>query len=146
MLAILDVCLFYSMTSSNVDRSISSHSTVSRTSSKINHRRGGSETESELQDAASTSDTVLRDYMDSVSISINDFQVLSYDMSENTFLDLSLIHFDFKLPKKLNAEELKQFATLLNQWLKMGLPFEDFCNKVVQLYGPNRKNLLYGTS
>ncbi|KAF6031125.1 CCM2 [Bugula neritina] len=97
------------MTSSTVDRSMSSrHSTVSRTS-----RRRNSESESELQDTVSTSDGVLRDYMD-------------------------------KLPKKLSPEELKQFATLLNQWLTMGLPFEDFCNRVVSLYGPHRRNLLYG--
>lgn len=128
------------MTSSNVDRSISSHSTVSRTSSKTNHRRRASETESELQDAASTSDTVLRDYMDSVSLR---YLVILRHVMKNILTSRVLCP---KLPKKLNAEELKQFATLLNQWLTMGLPFEDFCNKVVQLYGPSRKNLLSGLS
>ncbi|XP_067935051.1 cerebral cavernous malformations protein 2 homolog [Watersipora subatra] len=101
------------MTSSTVDRSVSSHSTVSVTSSRYNQRRRASESESDVPDTVSTSDGVLREYMD-------------------------------KLPKKLNPEELKQFATLLHQWLTMGLPFEDFCNRVVSLYGPHRKNLLQG--
>lgn len=54
------------MTSSNADRSISSqHSTVSRTST--NHRRRASESESDIQDAVSTTtDGILRDYMDKV--------------------------------------------------------------------------------
>lgn len=61
------------MTSSNVDRSVSSqHSTMSRTSSRTNHRRRASETESELQDTVSTSDGVLREYMDKVEYIVND--------------------------------------------------------------------------
>lgn len=56
-----------SMTSSNVDKSVSSHSTVSRTSSKANHRRRASESESDIPDNVSTSDRVLREYMDKVS-------------------------------------------------------------------------------
>lgn len=49
-----------------------------------------------------------------------------------------------KLPRKLNADELKQFAILLSLWQGQGMPFEEFCAKVVQLYGPARKSLLAG--
>lgn len=46
-----------------------------------------------------------------------------------------------KLYTKLNSEELQQFAMLVKAW-HTDLPFPEFCNKVRDLYGPDRKYLL----
>lgn len=46
-----------------------------------------------------------------------------------------------KLYTKLNSEELQQFAMLVKAW-HTDLPFPEFCNKVRDLYGPDRKHLL----
>jgi len=66
------------MTSSQIDRSLSSHSTVSRTSSLANHRRRASESESDLQDAASTSDMQLREYMEKVYCNKNQINLVKF--------------------------------------------------------------------
>jgi len=44
----------------------------------------------------------------------------------------------------LSAEELKQFAVLLKRWRSENLPFPEFCQKVLELYGSERRNLLAG--
>lgn len=46
-----------------------------------------------------------------------------------------------KLYKKLNNEELQRFAMLVKAW-HTDLLFSEFCNKVRDLYGPDRKHLL----
>lgn len=48
-----------------------------------------------------------------------------------------------KLQTKLNPDELRQFAKLLKAW-HTNLPFPEFCDKVLELYGPNRKHMLAG--
>lgn len=48
-----------------------------------------------------------------------------------------------RLHTKLSAEELCQFAMLLKAW-HTDLPFQDFCDKVLSLYGSGRKHLLAG--
>jgi len=48
-----------------------------------------------------------------------------------------------KLQTKLNVGELQQFAQLLRAW-HTGIPFHEFCDKVLELYGPERKYLLLG--
>ena len=50
----------------------------------------------------------------------------------------------WQLQTKLNADELRQFARLLMAW-HTNRPFSEFCDKVLELYGPNRKYLLAGT-
>ena len=64
------------MTSSTVDKSVSSHSTVSRTSSRTNYRRRPSDGESDIPDTVSTSDGVLREYMDKVGILLALFSII----------------------------------------------------------------------
>ena len=51
----------------------------------------------------------------------------------------------FQLQTKLNPDELRQFAKLLKAW-HTKLPFPEFCDKVLELYGPNRKHMLSGRS
>jgi hypothetical protein len=48
-----------------------------------------------------------------------------------------------KLYNKLNADELQRFALLVKAWHN-DLSFPDFCNSVLDLYGPDRKYLLIG--
>ncbi|ESO94335.1 hypothetical protein LOTGIDRAFT_118823 [Lottia gigantea] len=47
-----------------------------------------------------------------------------------------------KLHQKLNSEELRQFASYLPQLTKSKNEFEEFCEKIYDLYGPNRIYLL----
>lgn len=49
----------------------------------------------------------------------------------------------FQLHTKLTADELKQFALLLKA-RHTNLPFSEFCDKVLTLFGPSRKHLMAG--
>ena len=49
----------------------------------------------------------------------------------------------FQLFDKLNADELRRFAFLVKAW-HSSMPFKEFCDKVLDLYGPERKYLLEG--
>ncbi|XP_064624893.1 cerebral cavernous malformations protein 2 homolog [Lineus longissimus] len=48
-----------------------------------------------------------------------------------------------RLHTKLTADELRQFALLLKAW-HTDMPFHQFCQNVLDLYGPDRKHLLSG--
>ncbi|KAK2157183.1 hypothetical protein LSH36_196g05039 [Paralvinella palmiformis] len=48
-----------------------------------------------------------------------------------------------KLYTKLNKDELGRFAVLVRDWHR-NMPIGDFCEKVLELYGPERKYLLQG--
>jgi len=48
-----------------------------------------------------------------------------------------------KLRSKLNSDELKQFALLLKASYTT-MPFKEFCDKILDLYGPDRKFLFVG--
>lgn len=50
-----------------------------------------------------------------------------------------------QLHARLSGPELRQFAILLRRW-HTDLPFTEFCQKVFELYGPERKYLLAGNS
>lgn len=55
---------------------------------------------------------------------------------------IGLFIFTFQLYVHLNADELKCFAILLKRWTSENLPFPEFLQKVLELYGPERKHLL----
>ncbi|XP_074643773.1 cerebral cavernous malformations protein 2 homolog [Tubulanus polymorphus] len=74
---------------------------------------------------------------------------ISVGRSSETQSDLSqsatdLLHDYMKrLHTKLSADELRCFAMLLKAW-HTDLPFNEFCQKVLELYGDDRKYLLTG--
>jgi hypothetical protein len=59
----------------------------------------------------------------------------SYFLHNCVYVQLSL---------KLSVDELRRFAQILKMWWNAGLPFDDFCNNLLELYGPERKYLLSG--
>ena len=50
----------------------------------------------------------------------------------------------WQLYNKLNISELRQFANLVKAW-HVSMPFSEFCEQVLELYGPDRKHLILGT-
>ncbi|XP_014661468.1 PREDICTED: cerebral cavernous malformations protein 2 homolog [Priapulus caudatus] len=62
--------------------------------------------------------------------------------SESELSGAEVIHDYMKqLHARLNGPELRQFAILLRRW-HTDLPFTEFCQKLFELYGPERKYLL----
>ncbi|KAL3868907.1 hypothetical protein ACJMK2_041851 [Sinanodonta woodiana] len=73
---------------------------------------------------------------------------LSKTSNESGQAEIILRDYMKELQKKLKADELAQFSTLLKMWnfsnfsTAPRLPFQEFCEKLYNLYGPERKYLL----
>ena len=77
------------------------------------------------------------------------YNLYSVEVSLNSTINKYLAsHFSlifyFQLTTKLNAEELRRFAQHLQEDWQRDNHFNEFCDKVLALYGPDRKQLLSG--
>ena len=60
------------------------------------------------------------------------------------FMLSSFSYITLQLYKKLSNEELQMFAALVKKWRNNSISFPEFCDKILELYGPPRKHLLAG--
>ena len=59
-------------------------------------------------------------------------------------MSFEMIFFPFQLHTKLKFDELAKFSNLLKSWNYSSNRLPEFCEKLLSLYGPERKHLLAG--
>ena len=163
--AILLRLLLLSLSISRSNTNINKDGTYSTRS--FNRRSSGTASESELSTSAAE---LLQDYMKKVWQSQSRHWIKSHNghwvcsvkngaiksqLSHHQLTSISgfwlliytqrtqLFSLFLQLHTKLNADELRRFAQLLKAW-QTNLPFADFCDRVLELYGHDRKYLLSG--